>query len=86
MTASSPELTTYNLLPFVYTHGTVLRDTHYKKPTTYIHSLMSYFRVPDATTAGQTGYPLTPQDKQNIIKRIIVCCDGYLIALLALSP
>ncbi|KAI0094838.1 hypothetical protein BDY19DRAFT_988637 [Irpex rosettiformis] len=37
---------------------------------------MSYFRPPDVPGPLQPGYPFTPQGKQNIIKRIIVCCDG----------
>ncbi|KAI0815026.1 hypothetical protein BC629DRAFT_1579622 [Irpex lacteus] len=37
---------------------------------------MSYFRPTENPGLQQPGYPLTPQGKQNIIKRIIVCCDG----------
>jgi hypothetical protein len=40
---------------------------------------MSYFNPPNVSAPVQSGYPMTPQGKQNIIKRIVVCCDGYVI-------
>ncbi|KAI0348573.1 hypothetical protein BDW22DRAFT_1350809 [Trametopsis cervina] len=39
----------------------------------------SFFDPSNVAVSVPPGYPMTPQGRQNIIKRIVVCCDGYVL-------